>query len=182
MSVSRARPKEESTVSTCKTCSRIYCQGHWEWQEVRRIDLALVLFKYRTVHGEIGREDGARRGQALNGIGKCVFFSLSLSHRSPLTRGGGHVGREMQEVKGSACSRVVRRSFGSRNAAARAGRSTQYCGNVWPNTDDGKPKKSGRLEGGDLLRRDLLQHACVQVWADNVWPFSDSKEKLVCMV
>ena len=99
-----------------------------------------------------------------------------------MTRGGGHVGREMQEVKGSACFESCETEFRFSKCTRQGGVSTQYCGDVWPNTDYGKPKKSGRLEGGDLLRRDLLQHACVQVWADNVGPFCDSKEKLVCMV
>ena len=44
-------------------------QRHWEWQEDRRTDLQSGFFTDTTwFHGELERNNGIRRGQALSGI------------------------------------------------------------------------------------------------------------------
>ena len=73
-------------------------QRHWERQEDCRTDLEPgVLLIQHGFHGEFGRENGVRRGQALSGTGD------SLHDRSSRSRGGGSCWLRCKTFKGSAC-------------------------------------------------------------------------------
>ena len=56
----------------------------------------------------------------------------------------------------------------------------QCCGDAWPNTCVGKPRKSERPEDGVLLSKESDKPYVLRgMWAHNYWLFCDKKERLV---
>ena len=92
--------------------------------------------------GRRGCGNGVRCGLALCGI-KVYFFGRNA-------RACG--GRPVAEMNGiRLASRTVRRRFATQNVFRREGRSLQCCGNEWPKTCCGKPRKVEDQGLGDLL-------------------------------
>ena len=81
--------------------------------------------------------------------------------------------------------RIARLNSGNLGAFAKEVWRLVRCGDASPNTCFGKRRRGGepKAEDNPSEGNTTLSTRCAgMMWADNCWPFSDHREKLICMV